>query len=97
MPNEYVQAMEGVSELEALGAVVFTTREDLSPDASHPATTSLAEEMGSSGVVGGGEKHVLDPGVDTREGEGGIIGSTWGVFEGVWGRVAGAVGSAAGR
>lgn len=80
VPNEYVQAMEGVGELEAFSAVVFS---------------SFSEAVGGEGASGGEEVkgfERLEEEVrkeDGAEGKGGMFGGLIGGFENVWGRVVG--------
>ncbi len=80
VPNEYVQAMEGVGELEAFSAVVFS---------------SFFEAVGGEGEgkedeVKGAER--LEEEIreeDGVEGRGGLLGGVRQGFESVWGRVVG--------
>lgn len=88
VPNEYVQAMEGVRELEAFAAVIYSSnfefeaeggdgvhdREDISDEGKGKETTEGVAEGGIARVVEQGE---------------GAIGVTKGLFASVWEGVTG--------
>ena len=101
VPNEYVQAIEAVSELEAFAAVIYSSNFEFdagvetgtTPD--HTASGSR-DEISEGGKDGNG----LD-GMSTSEtedvvrvGKGGgiitgVVDAAWGGFESVWGKVTG--------
>lgn len=106
VPNEYVQAMEEVRELDAFAAVVYSSHFELSVtrDANGTGVEPVAavraggEVLGAKAVSGTGEEMPLEPrtGKGEEEEEGtGIIGKATGVFENVWGRVVRTAGSEA--
>ena len=100
VPNAYVQAMESVKELEALAAVVYSSNFDVGAlgreaevaTEAAPANTFIsgaeldtAYEEATAGAQSVGEA--------TTE-RSGLVGATWGMFEGVWGKVTGSPSSA---
>ncbi|MCJ1247217.1 peroxin [Trapelia coarctata] len=94
VPNEYVQSMEGVRELEAFAAVVYSSNFEIEADKS--GKVDMREEKASpkveaerTGVVEGGKKRVVDVAESAVAGGKGVVASTWGLFDSVWGRVAG--------
>ena len=99
--NEYVQAMEGVRELEAFAAVVYSSHFQVE---GIVGATSVEEAPVGGGVIeekvkAGVEK--VREGVDDVVGVtaevsskvggavGGVFGATWGIWESVWGKVTG--------
>lgn len=92
LPNEYVQAMEGVGELEAFGAVVFSERfeDDVKvrtpPEADGESREDGEEVAGAEVEAGVGEE--VEAGLEPVD-EGGVVDRAWRGFEGVWGRVVG--------
>ena len=105
VPNQYVQAMEGVRELEAFAAVVYSS--------NFAVEGVMAADVGGEGVTEGGKARMVDVPqegvaegdlVDQGEGKfervegpqegimGAVAAKTWGVWESVWGRVVGASG-----
>lgn len=79
VPNEYAQAMDGVSELEAFAAVVYGSH--LEYEANN-CTNPKIEEHGTSQQV---EETVTARTVES----GAILDTATGMFEKVWGRVVG--------
>ena len=96
MPNEYVQALESVRELDAFAAVVYSSNFEFEAlgngdggDGGESGGQGVMLESktgeGAAGVVEGGGAEVLEV-----DGEGRAVkGLTGGVFENVWGRVRG--------
>ena len=85
MPNEYVQALEGVRELDAFAAVVYSSNFEFEAMGSGEGD-GLDAKTGEGLVQGGGAEMVGGKG----EGVGvGIKGLAGGLFENVWGRVRG--------
>ena len=88
VPNEYVQAMEGVRELEAFAAVIYSSNfefEAEGSDGEHYRGDKSDEEKGNEtaeGTVEGGMARVVEQGE-------GVVGATKGLFESIWGRVTG--------
>lgn len=86
--NEYVQATEGVRELEAFAAVIYSSNFEFEAEGSdgvHYRKDTSDEGKGketAEGVEEGGMARV----VEQSEG---VIGATKGLFESVWGRVTG--------
>lgn len=105
VPNEYVQAMEEVRELDAFAALVYSSHFELgvTMDANGTGVEPVVEAEGRAGgevlgakeVSGKGEEMPLEPRIGKGEKEegAGIIGKTTGVFENVWGRVVRTTGS----
>lgn len=88
LPNEYAQAMEGVTEMEAFAALIFTEGFELDaprPESGNPPDNNRASELPREAVVA--EKEPVDGG-EARPGEG-MVNKAWAGFEGVWGRVVG--------
>ena len=94
--------MEGVRELEALGAVVFTTRDDVvaGDPFARPTNTSTTGTTAAETRDAGTSR--LDPSSDSGEEKmdrsralaadgAGFFGSTVAVFVGGWGRASGTV------
>ena len=99
VPNEYVQAMESVSELEGFAAVVYSSNFEF--EAGFEASVSpdtMASGSGADAIPMG--KILEDPSSDEAEeavqvekGGGiidrvtGVVDTAWGGFESVWGSV----------
>jgi len=102
LPNEYVQAMEGVRELEAFSAVVFSERFEMDVP---PVNTPPDQREGLGAVEGPGAAerqglnnaqptsedptHPEDRTEDNSAPAESITDKAWRSFEGVWGRVVG--------
>lgn len=96
VPNEYVQALAEIRDLEAFAAVVYSSRFDLD---------AMGENIDSrTNVTVGASKATNDdiPDLDRRRGEGtesgedseegtGLMNKASSVFENVWDRAAGSV------
>jgi len=101
VPNEYVQATEGVKELEGFAAVVYSSNFEfeagvegnLTPDTSRFGSGDEAEikertlESMSAAEAEAAMKAEQAPSIMNRAT--GMLDATWGGFENVWGRVAG--------
>lgn len=101
MPNDYVQAAEGVPELEAFAAVIYSSNFEF--EASLEAdVTAESSRPGSQAEAGAKAKPLEKQSVDEAEdavrveqGRGimdkatGVVDTAWGGFESVWGRVVG--------
>ena len=99
VPNEYVQAMESVSELEGFAAVVYSSNFEF--EAGFEASVSPDTMASGSGVDAIPMGKILeDPSSDEAEeavqvekGGGiidrvtGVVDTAWGGFESVWGSV----------
>ena len=104
VPNEYVQAIEAVGELEAFAAVVYSSNFEFEA----VFETSTAPDSTASGsrdeVAGGGKSRKGLAGASSvdvedvvRAGKGGgimdratgVVDAAWGGFESVWGKVTG--------
>lgn len=88
VPNEYVQAMEGVRELEAFAAVIYSSNFEFEAEGSdevHYRGDKSDEEK-----VNETTEQVMEGGVAkvVEQGEG-VVEATKGLFEGVWGRITG--------
>jgi peroxin-3 len=77
VPNTYVQSMEGVRELEAFAAVVYSSNFEL--DQVHAEAARVMHE----------ESEHLTPTAENNTQSQGIGAATRGLFEGVWGRATG--------
>ena len=89
VPNEYVQAMEGVKEVEAFAAVIYSSPFEGEVEAPQ-------EERGSATEVKSGEvEPEMEEEVKTRVvGQvGGVVDKVGGVFGNLWGRVIGTEGN----
>lgn len=101
MPNEYVQAMEGVREVEAFAAVVYSSAFELEnpPDSSAaaegPAMDTKVEqekegEEGGAAITGAMvEDGIGDVQAELENRGGGVVDRAWSGFESVWGKVTG--------
>ena len=101
VPNEYVQAMEGVKELEAFAAVIYSSNFEfeagvgagVTPDSS--ASHSPDEEGQGSKTLENMSGVEAEEAVRVEKGGGivdratGVVDAAWGGFESVWGKVSG--------
>jgi peroxin-3 len=81
VPNEYVQAMEEVREVEAFAAVVYSCNWEF----EGIGKTMEGQATGESGTTEAPAEAVES----AQEASGGLVHATWGLLESVWGRVAG--------
>lgn len=86
--------MEGVRELEAFAAVVYSSNFEIEADESgkvdlRDGKIPSKEDVETAGVVEGGTKRVVDVAESAMAGGKGIVASTWELFDSVWGRVVG--------
>ena len=101
VPNEYVQAMESVSELEGFAAVVYSSNFEFEAGVGAANGSDIAESKGDDDAVAE-ETSLESPAAveaeeTTRVGKGagildratGVVDAAWGGFESVWGRVTG--------
>jgi len=79
VPNTYVQALEGVKEVEAFAAVVYSS------NLEHEAATQAE----AAGQLPAGFEEATRVEHPVAEQPRGIASSTWGVLGSVWGRVVG--------
>ena len=88
VPNEYVQALESVSDLEAFAAVIYSSNLELEASA-YDATPPQGDQPG--GDPGGEleEPIATEPGNGIVEKAAGVIDAAWGGFESIWGKVMG--------
>lgn len=91
VPNEYVQAIEGIKELEAFAAVVYSSNFELEAGlevGGTPQPGDMSGEDATSGKEKGFEAiSGLGAEEDVRVEKGvGIIGRATGVFDAAWGR-----------
>ncbi|CAD6590575.1 MAG: peroxin [Alectoria sarmentosa] len=104
VPNEYVQAMEAVSELDAFAAVVYSSNFEFEAGVETNITPDSTVFGGRDEIAGGGKDGKSLGSRSTAEVEdvvrvgigGGIIDrangavdAAWGGFESVWGKVTG--------
>jgi peroxin-3 len=87
VPNEYVQAMEGVRELEAFAAVIFSShsgvRQAAQGGVAVPADIATEPEGAEAAEA---QKAVAEE----RDGAGDGLGDSWGIWDSIWGKVTGA-------
>jgi hypothetical protein len=86
--------MEGVRELEAFAAVVYSSHFEIEADESgkvdlRDEKMSSREDVETAGVAEGRTKRAVDVAESAVAGGKGIVASTWGLFDSVWGRVVG--------
>ena len=102
VPNEYVQAMEGVRDLEAFAAVLyssnfeFETLESGSENSAAAAAAAASRGVGvevktlnTEAMVEGGISRIMEDEGGVRAGGGAYIAATTGMFDNVWGKVTG--------
>ena len=101
VPNEYVQAIEAVSELEAFAAIVYSSNFEIESRSENiitpnPTASGRNDEIAGGGKDGKKEKAAEMEDVAAFEGRGGIMDSAtgivdaaWGGFESVWNKVTG--------
>lgn len=97
MPNVYVQCMEDVRELEAFAAVIYSSNFELERVVAQarPGTAGGEEDEGttpapaSAAEAAAQTARAAASAVVAEQKNTGIVGATWGVFEGVWNRVSG--------
>lgn len=97
VPNEYVQAMEEVRELDAFAAVVYSSHFELGAvwDTNGTGFGPIADVQGrvGRGALGAkeasrtGEEFPLESRPGRKEKDTGVLGKATGAFESVWGRV----------
>ncbi|KAL9007222.1 MAG: hypothetical protein Q9188_000025 [Gyalolechia gomerana] len=75
VPNRYAQAIEGIKELEAFAAVIYSSHFEF-------------EALGGSGSSGAGEAQEEEVREEKKQ-ESGVVDAATGMFETVWGRIAG--------
>ncbi|KAI4117226.1 MAG: hypothetical protein LQ345_002494 [Seirophora villosa] len=76
VPNRYAQAIEGVKELEAFAAVIYSSHFEF-------------EALGRGGVVGDRETPKRERLGEDKEEDKGPAGAATSMFDGVWGRITG--------
>ena len=101
VPNEYVQAMEGVSELEGFAAVVYSSnfefeagfQASVSPDTAASGTEDevIARGPGLENMSGNEAEEAVrvEKGTGVLDRATGVVDAAWGGFESVWGKVIG--------
>ena len=99
VPNEYAQAMEGVSELEAFAAVIYSSNFEI--EGSAEVVRESGDGDAANAAVGGSPSleemsaEEAEESLRASRGTGivgratGIVDAAWGGFEGIWERVAG--------
>lgn len=99
VPNEYVQAVEDVSQLEAFSAVVYSSNFEFEAGfevGTMPESAGLGSE--DEGAEGNRKGEEVTSDAEAEETVGivhratGIVDAVWGGFESVWGKVVGSVG-----
>lgn len=91
VPNEYVQAMEEVRELEAFAAVVYSSHFELGVAGEAGATGPVVPDDRVPGEIAtgdrGAEESVLDDAATSRAEQSSMLEQATGMFENVWGKV----------
>lgn len=96
VPNEYVQALDEIRDLEAFAAVVYSSRFELDAMGenidSRTNVSAGAGKVPSDGISDRDRRHGdgTEPGEDSEEGTG-LMNKASSVFENVWDRAAGSV------
>lgn len=96
VPNEYVQALDEIRDLEAFAAVVYSSRFELGAVGENidPRTnvSAGAGKVSSDGISDQDRRRGdgTEPGEDSEEGTG-LMNKASSVFENVWDRAAGSV------
>ncbi len=106
VPNEYVQAMESVSELEGFAAVVYSSNFEFEAGVGAAVGSDTTTSRSNDDAVAGKRPLESPPATEAEEaimvGKGagildratGVMDAAWGGFESVWGRVTGGGGDA---
>ena len=94
VPNEYVQAIETVNELEAFAALVYSSNFETEAIFKTIIASDTAACERRDGVQGGGNDGKGPDSMATSDGgvldrATGVIDAAWGGFESVWGKVVG--------
>lgn len=96
LPNEYVQAMESVRELEAFSAVVFSERFEMDvpafnapPDQREGPEAAEGQGNNDDQAISEEPRHPQDRIEENAAPAEGMADRAWRGFEGVWGRVVG--------
>lgn len=104
VPNEYVQAIEAVSELEAFAAVVYSSNFEFEAGCETDITPDSTASGSRDEIAGGGKDEQGLDSMPTAEvedvvgvGKGGgivdratgVVDAAWGEFQTVWGKVTG--------
>jgi len=101
VPNEYVQAAEGVSELEGFAAVVYSSNFEfeagleasVTPDSSRSGSgdeaATKAKPLESLFIAKAEEAARVEQGRGIINKTTGVVDMAWGGFESVWGNVTG--------
>ena len=95
VPNEYVQGMESVRELEAFAAVVYSSNFEFEAGVDGEVQArdeGLEEGEGKrAGLLEGGRTRVVDAAPSVVEAGRGIVASAWGAgaWDGIWAKVVG--------
>ncbi|MCJ1394689.1 peroxin [Xylographa bjoerkii] len=88
VPNEYVQAMEGVRELEAFAAVVYSSHFEVEGTVRDDGI-KIEEETRKEEERAVEEVAKVENDASAKGTVSGVVGATWGLWESVWGRVVG--------
>ena len=109
VPNEYVQAIEAVSELEAFAAVVYSSNFEFEAGFENCSTPDPAISGSRDAVSRGGKEGTGLGSISTADGEDavrmgsgggimdnvtGVVVAAWEGFDNVWSKVTGSSGSA---
>lgn len=80
VPNRYAQAIEGVKELEAFAAVIYS---------SHFEFEALGDSSGMGAKEAQRSQEVMAPAAEEKKEAGSVMGTATDIFENVWGRITG--------
>ncbi|MCJ1386834.1 peroxin [Xylographa soralifera] len=87
VPNEYVQKMEGVREVEAFAAVVYSSHFEVEGTVRDDGV-KIEEEIRREEERSAEEVAKVESETSARGTVSGVVGATWGMWDSVWGRVA---------
>ena len=88
MPNEYIQAMEGVRQVEAFAAVVYSSHFEVEGTIRDEGP-KIEEEIRREDERAAEEVSKVENEAAATGTVSGAVSATWGVWNSVWGRVAG--------
>ena len=88
VPNEYVQAMEGVKQVEAFAAVVYSSHFEVEGPVRDDEVR-IEEEIRREDERAAEEVAKVENETLARGTVSGVVGATWGMWDSVWGRVVG--------
>ena len=94
VPNEYVQALENVGELEGFAAVIFGSNFDLDPRANN-SLSNLDQSIADSPQADQNTNSSANA-TELLGRASGVAHATWGGFESIWSKATGTTGTSSG-